>query len=371
MIEIKKVESKKQLDTFLKLPWSLYKDAPHWVPPLLADQKELLDQKKNLFFQHSDADLFLAYQDGKAVGRISAAKSHIHLDIHDDGRAFFGFFECTNDHKVADALLNTVSEWAKEKGLKYLRGPLSFTMNDDAGLLIEGFDLPPSVGMPYHLPYYKNLLEQFGFEKSQDLFAYKMDVATKISPQLEAGIKLILEEPGLEIRRASLDDFDLEVEIMSKIYNEAWKDNWGFMPLEAEEIKAHAKKMKSFINPDLIYGAYYEGKPVGYSFALPDLNQVIKSANGKLFPFGVLKILLNKHKIDHFRVLISGVLKEYQRTGIQGALLYKTWKGAKKHGLKMGEISWVLESNTGANEALDKLGAEIYKRYRIFDYKIQ
>jgi GNAT superfamily N-acetyltransferase len=370
MIEIKKIETRRQLNKFIKFPWSLYKHIPQWVPPIISDQKEFFDRSKNSFFTHSEADLFLAFKDGKLVGRISAAKSSVHLRIHSDETAFFGFFECIDDTRVSDALLKTASDWAVKRDLKYLRGPLSFTMNDETGLLIEGFDNQPCVGMPYHLPYYGNLIESFGFKKSQDLFAYKADLTNPIPERIEKGIALILDQPELELRKMDSNRMDEEIDILGSIYHEAWIGNWGAVPIDKDEFKVHAKKMKLFLNFDLIYGAYYNGKPVGYSLAVPDFNQVLKLANGRLLPLGIIKIMMNKKHINGIRLLLSGVLKEFHRTGIEAALLYKTWEQARKYGYQWAELSWILESNTAANEAISNFGMAINTRYRLYDKKI-
>ena len=255
--------------------------------------------------------------------------------------------------------------------MPYLRGPLSFTLNDESGLLIEGHQYSPCVGMPYHPPYYQNLIESYGFEKVQDLLAYRLTAEQSVPSIIQSAIKVVLRDKDLVVRQLNLNDLDHEMETFQQLYDQAWRDNWGAIPLNLTELQREMKKMKMFLKPELVYFAEYQGKSVGVSLAVPDLNQVLKLVNGRLFPFGLFQILLKKNKIDGLRVIISGVLKEYRGLGIDSLLFYKTMEAAKQLGFREGELSWVVESNQDAIQAIKRLGAQISKRYRIYDKALE
>jgi len=328
---------------------------------------EFLNRKKNPFFQHSEADLFLAIKEGEIVGRIAAIYYKRHLETYHDDTGFFGFFECVNNQQVANVLFDQTSQFLKNRGLTRIRGPMNFTINDEAGLLVDGFNMPPVIMMPYNPPYYENLIRGYGFEKVQDLFAYRISTPDFIPERLKRAFLLMERRHNIRIRNINMKAFDAEVNRIHEVHIQAWSENWGAVPLTYDEVHLIAKHLKLIVDPDLVFLIESEKKPVGVSVTIPDVNQAIKHANGKLFPFGLLKILWHKRSIESARVLIMGVLKEYRIKGLDAAMYYKTMEVGLKKGIKWGEISWVLESNIPMRRVLENLGAEIYKTYRVFE----
>lgn len=370
MLTVQTVETKSQLKEFVKFPWRIYRNDPNWVPPLTVDRMAFLNRKKNPFFRHSEAELFLAERDGAPVGRIAAIHYTRHLETYHDNRGFFGFFECIDDQQVANALFERTAQFLDERGLARIRGPMNFTINDEAGLLVDGFHLPPVVMMTYNPPYYEKLITQYGFQKAQDLFAYRIYTPESIPERLERAFDLLGEKHNIRVRNINMKDFDAEVDRIHEIHMKAWEENWGAVPLTRDEIRRIAKELKIIIDPDLVFIVEAGEKPVGVSITIPDVNQAICHANGRLFPFGLFKILWHKRKIDAARVLIMGVIKEYRFRALDAAMYYKTLEVSLKKGYKWGEMSWILESNVPVRRVLERAGAEIYKTYRIFDKRI-
>ncbi|MFQ6615625.1 MAG: N-acetyltransferase [Fidelibacterota bacterium] len=370
MIEIHPVRTRRELKRFVTFPWKIYQGDPNWVPPLVMDRLSFFNPRKNPFFQHSEADLFMATDNGEPAGRIAAIRYSRHLETHGDSTGFFGFFECVDDATVANALFERASQWVADRGLTRIRGPMNFTVNDEAALLVEGFDRPPVVMMTYNPPYYERLVTGYGFKKAQDLFAYYLDAPRSIPERLVRAWELMGKREGIRIRTINMKDFDAEVERIHQIHEQAWGENWGSVPLTRDEIRRIAKDLKLILDPDLVLMVEDGDKPVGVSVTLPDINQALKYANGRLFPAGLVKILWHKRKIDAVRVFIMGVVKGYRRRGLDAAMYYKTMEAALKKGYKWGEMSWVLESNTPMRRVLDRLGIEVYKTYRIYDKEI-
>jgi GNAT superfamily N-acetyltransferase len=372
-ISIREVSSEKEKKVFIKVPWHIYRHDPHWVPPLIIDRIAFLSPKKNPFFKSAKVKFFVAYNDrGTAVGRIAAIVSANHLKIHNDGAGFFGLFESVDDQQVSDMLFNRAAEWLREQGMSTMRGPISMNINDEIGLLIDGFDSPPVLMLPYNPPYYEELLRAFGFKKEIDWYAYYIDVPDrKIPERLAKGAELAKKRYKFTIRKVNMKDYDNEVKRVQAIYNSAWEKNWGAVPFTDEEFKHLAKDLKLIVNPDLVFMAEVDGKVVGVSLALPDLNQaLIKIKNGKLLPFGIVKLLRHRRKIDMIRLAIMGVLKEYRNMGIETCLIHETYANGLKTGAWRCEMSQILENNAPMNNILIKLGAKRYKTYRIYDYKL-
>jgi hypothetical protein len=299
-VSIRPIElgNKQELKTFIKFPWRIYRDDPNWVPPLILDQLQFFTPGKNPYFAHSTAQLFMAFRGAEPVGRISAHENNQHIQVHKDGAGFFGFFECIDDQAVANGLLDVASTWLWERGLRALRGPLSFSVNHEAGLLLDAFDEPPLIRMTYNPPYYAGLIEGYGLQKIQDLYAYVMFESEEIPERLRAISDLVLEDPKLVIRTVEIRDFKNEMERIRKIYAEAWSENWGAVPLTEEEFDRIVGEFRSIYDRDLFFIAEYDGEPAGMSLVLPDMNQVLKKAGGRLFPFGLLKMLWYKRKIN-------------------------------------------------------------------------
>lgn len=332
---------------------------------------EFLDKRKNPFFKHSEADYFLAEKNGQPVGRIAAAKYTRHLETYHDNTGFFGFFECVNDQEVANALLDRAARWLADRDLTRMRGPMNLTINDECGLLVDGFHLPPVVMMTYNPPYYENLLTEYGFEKVQDLYAYRTVAPDPIPERLTRASRLIEKKHHVQIRNINMKDFGAEVDRIHQIHLEAWAENWGAVPLTRGEVRKIAKDLKLIIDPDLVFIVEANSKPVGVMVTVPDVNQALKYANGRLFPLGLFKILWHRRHIDAVRVFIMGVLKEYRRQGLDAAMYYKTLEAGLKKGYRWGELSWILESNIPMRRVLERVGSEIYKTYRIYDKAIR
>jgi len=369
-VSIRPIElgNKKELKTFIKFPWRIYRDDPNWVPPLILDQLQFFTPGKNPYFSHSTAQLFMAFRGAEPVGRISAHENNQHIQVHKDGAGFFGFFECIDDQAVANGLLDVASTWLWERGLRALRGPLSFSVNHEAGLLLDAFDEPPLIRMTYNPPYYAGLIEGYGLQKIQDLYAYVMFESEEIPERLRAISDLVLEDPKLVIRTVEIRDFKNEMERIRKIYAEAWSENWGAVPLTEEEFDRIVGEFRSIYDRDLFFIAEYDGEPAGMSLVLPDMNQALKKAGGRLFPFGLLKMLWYRRKINAWRMPILGVRQEHRLRGIEVVFCCRTYDAAKKNrNYRKGEVSWVLESNTAANAVLKRLGARRSKTYRIYE----
>jgi len=369
-VSIRPIElgNRRHLKRFIKFPWRIYGDDPNWVPPLIFDQLQFFSPRKNPYFSHSTAQLFMAFRGEEPVGRISAHENNQHIRVHKDGAGFFGFFECIDDQSVADALFDAASSWLGKRGLKTMRGPVSFSVNHEVGLLIDAFDEPPLIRMTYNPAYYAGLIEGYGLQKIQDLYAYVMFENEEIPERLRDMADLVLEDPRLVVRTVELRDFKNEVERIKKIYTEAWSENWGAVPLTGEEFDRIVGELRLIYDKDLFFIAEYDGEPAGMSLVLPDMNQALKKAGGRLFPLGLLKILWHRRKINAWRMPILGVRQEHRMKGIEVALCCRTYEVAKRNrNYRKGEMSWLLESNTAANAVLKKLGARRSKTYRIYE----
>ncbi len=378
MIQIKRVETKKDWDTFIDLPWQIYGDDPNWVPPLRIAVRDMLDVNKNPFFRHAYMAAFLAVKDGKTVGRIVGVIDDDNNKYHEEATAFFGFFESINDQAVANALMDEVKKWAKSRDMKSLRGPMNPSTNYECGLLVEGFNDTPSVMMTYNPEYYGKLLEGCGLSKVKDLFSYDIDGRkVKFSEKLLAQAERLKQGGQVTFRPVRMKEFDKEIDRILEIYNDAWEKNWGFVPMGAEEFRHMAKDMKAIVDPELLLIAEVRGEPAAFALALPDVNQAIKKVkDGKLFPFGLLKILWNvkgpgrKKTINRCRVLTLGIKKQYRELGV-GPLLYaEYYKRGPAAGYPVGEASWILEDNIPMNKALGHMCGERTKVYRIYEKAI-
>ncbi len=367
-IKIYTVNSSKDLMKFIKFPWKIYNNDPNWVPPLIADRKKILSKTKNPFFKHAEAEYFLAEKNGELVGRIAAIKNDLHNKIHNDKVGFFGFFECIDDQEVANALFNKAKEWLKAKGYDTMRGPANPSFNDEVGMLLEGFDDPPRLLMTYNPEYYLKLCDNYGFKKAKDLYAYKVETdKMRKSEKLKRVQELVRERYKLKIRHLNMKDFDNELEKVKLVYNKAWEPNWGFVPLTDEEIDAMAKDLKPLVEPSIALFGEIDGKLVGFALVMLDYNQIFKEMNGKLFPFGIVKLFTQKKKITWARIIILGVIPEYQKKGLDSVFYWEVLERANKIGIYYGEASWILEDNEMMKGGLDKMNASIYKKYRIYD----
>lgn len=365
------VTTKSEKKEFLEFPYSHYSNDKYWVPPLKIEQKKLLDTKKNPFFKNAEISFFTAVHNDKPSGRIAAIIDHRYNSFHGTKTGFFGFFEATDNQSTADLLFRVAEDWLKDKGMEDVLGPANPGMMDMIGVLVDGFDKYPAIMMPYNKPYYDALIKKSGYEKSVDLFTYivsQKSVDRDRINRAEAIVKRRL--PNLEIRPLDLKNLEKEVEIVRGIFNEAWQENWGFVPVTEEEFRHFANDLKMIVDTDFAHIAEVDGKPVAFSIALPDYNQVFKEMNGTLFPVGILKLLWYRRKIDKLRTALMGVKKEYQGKGIDVLLHRETIQNGLIRGMDSSEIGWILESNVNMIRVAEKIGGHFEKRYRMYEKKL-
>jgi GNAT superfamily N-acetyltransferase len=365
-IAIRPVRTKADEKRFIKFQWIPYEGNPAWVPPVLMDRRKAIDRKKNPFYTHAEMEMFLAEREGTTVGRIAAIVNHNHIKEHNEKVGFFGFFECIDDQAVASALLDASGAWLKSRGMDAVRGPASPSVNDEYGMLIEGFHLPPTILMSYNPPYYPKLVEACGFSKIKDLYAYKVEEKRVFTDKLVRGAEIVRKRTGVTIRTIDFSKYDSEVKLIRELYARGWERNWGEVPMTEEEFTYVAKDLKAIADPRVIVIAELNGKPVGFGLALPDLNQIlIKNRKGYLLP-ALVRVLLFKKKINLVRIIILGVLPEYFSTGIGALLFYEVGRRGVDSGYPTGEASWVLEDNVMMNRGAEMMQGEIWKRYRMY-----
>ncbi|MBU0756347.1 MAG: N-acetyltransferase, partial [Planctomycetes bacterium] len=343
---------------------------PYWVPPLIRDMRERIDPQRHPFYDHGKAELFLARRNGRVVGRIAAAVDETHNSFHDEKTATFGFIEFEHDPEVAAALFARAAAWGEARGMELLRGPLSYTTNEECGTLVKGFDSPPVLMMPYNPAWHEEIYQCLGFEKGRDLLAYYLDRSASFD-RLKRLSERAIERYGLHVRPINLKRFKEELETIRLIYNDAWKDNWGFVPMDRKEFSWHARQMKQVLVPGLALIVEVGGKPAGFSLSLPDYHQVMIKLGGRLFPFGLLKYLFLRRRITGIRVMAMGIRSDHRSVGAEGVLISQTIETGLGMGYDWGELSWVLEDNRPMRKLAENMGAEAYKRYRIWEAPIQ
>lgn len=365
--EISIINNKKQEKKFLDFPYDLYHNNRYWVAPLKMEQKKLIDTEKNPFYDNADIALFLATQNGSACGRIAAIEDRRYNQHHNSKTGFFGFFECIDDETVANLLIKVATGWLKDRGLTEILGPANPGMMDEVGILVEGFEKYPSILMPYHKNYYDRLLTTTGLNKEMDMYAYRVTKATIDLERARRAGKIVKRRyPELSIREVNLKKLGDEVQIVRKIFNKSWSENWGFIPLTENELEALAADLKMILDPKYAHIAEVNGEPVAFSIALPDLNQALKHMNGSLFPTGILKLLWYRRKIDSIRTALMGVLPEYRGKGIDALLHLEAIENGLKAGMRSSELGWVLETNEGMKRVAERIGANIEKTYRMY-----
>ena len=364
--EIRRIKSEKDLKQFIRLPWRIYQDNPHWVPPLIKDVKFKLDRSRHPFFEHAKMELFTVNQGTEIIGRIAAIVDDRHNEYHNEQTGFFGMFECMNDYYAAKLLFSSAEMWCKNEGMNRIRGPMNLSMNDECGFLLEGFDSNPVIMMPYNPSYYLEFCEQYGFVKAKDLYAYLKDEEGFVD-RVTKIVERVKRKENVVVRPINMKKFKQEVEIIKDIYNDAWELNWGFVPMTSQEMDLMAKELKPILEPQLVLFAEIEGQPVGVSITIPDFNQVLKKLNGRLGPINILKFLYQKRRINGVRSLVFGIKKEYRLTGINTVLYYETEKTVERLGYKWCEMSWNLEDNDLINRFDEAIGGKLYKKYRIYE----
>jgi hypothetical protein len=369
-VEVVEVESPGQLRQFIRYPFKLYKNVPQYVFPLLMERKEFFDQKKNAFYRSARVKLFLAVRDGEVCGRIATCVNFAHNDYHHEKTGFFGFFDTPDDFDIASRLLKVAMITLKKEGMDKMRGPMNFSTNHEIGFVVEGFDDPPTVMMPWNFPYQVKLAEKFGLKKVMDLLAWHVSAEDGIPERIGRVVGKMQERSKITLRSLNLRDFDNEVERLNSVYNSAWAPNWGFVPMDKVEFAQMCAQLKQIADPEMVLIAEFEGKPVAFSVALPDINQALIHLKGRLFPFGLIKLLWHtkvRNKINIARLITMGVVPEFQKRAVDMMFFVETFKRGSARGYKIGELSWTLETNEMMIRSAGDMGGKLKKKYRIVE----
>jgi len=360
-----------ELGEFIDLPYRLHRDDSAWVAPLRFDVRARLDRARNPFFEHAEAAYFVAERADRVVGRVAAIVNRLHDEVHADRVGFFGFFESVDDDQVAAALLEAAASWCAARGCVALRGPASFSVNDECGLLVETFDAPPTFMMPYNPPYYARLIEAAGFGRVRDLLAWET-TSTVIPDRLERLARSLAERRGFDVRALEMRRFASDIEQIKTIYNRAWEKNWGFVPMTDHEIDHMARQFRPLAVPELIPFAEHDGEAVAFGLAMPDLNEVLRAnRSGRLFPAALQLVWRRwRRRYTRLRILLLGILPEHRGHGLDVVLYHWIWRRALELGYRWGEAGWILEDNDSMNSALAKIGFRQYRRYRLYERPI-
>jgi GNAT superfamily N-acetyltransferase len=373
-IEVSEVSSRRDRDTFIKFPWRIYANDPAWVPPLIIERKAFLDRNRHPFYQHGDAALFLARRDGEIVGRIMASDDPNYNSLHQTNVGCFGLFECVEDHNVAAALFEAAANWLRKKGRTEMMGPIDYSTNYVCGLLIDGFQFPPTILTAHNPPSYQQLIESCGFTKAKDWYAWWFADPSRAATQLRRlATRFQRRSPGT-IRPANLKNLRDESRRLREIYNQAWEENWGFVPFTEVEIEFMTKELKPLLVPEFAWIAEMGNEPVGFALCLPDINVILRDLNGRLtrfgLPIGLLKLLFYKKHIRKGRLIALGVVEKYRRAGIAEMLVLRVIEETMVKRGMTGELSMTLEDNFMINRFLEAIGAQRYKTYRIFKRRL-
>jgi hypothetical protein len=355
---------------FIELPYRLHSNEEAWIPPLRLERRLFLSPRFNAFFRHGEAELFLARRDGRVAGRVSAQIDTAFNEFHDNAWGMFGFLELEEDAQVMQALLDAAAGWLAERGRDRMFGPMDFTMNDESGVLIEGYDLPAMVRQPWHPPYYKEICEAAGLEKAVDLFMWELHISgrDKVMPIIWKLAEQLEPKHGIKIRKMSRRHLRRELDAFAEIYNEAWSRNWGFVPYSKADLDAYAQELQLVFDRNWFMVAEDAGgKTVGVAISVPDINQVLKRMNGRVLPLGWWHYLNRKRIVDRVRVGFLGVKPAYQHTGVAAGLYAEHFDMSEVTRIKGGEMGWILESNKAMNRAMEAMGGRIVKKYRVFE----
>jgi GNAT superfamily N-acetyltransferase len=372
-LRIEPVRTARQRDAFIELQLELYRGDPHYVPPIVAERRDFLDRGKNPFLGHAELELFLAYRGGRAVGRIAAVNDRNYNQFHDSEVGFFGMFECVEDPEVAAALVDAAASWVRGQGMKKLLGPVNLSTNHDCGLLVDGFDYPPAMMMPYNFRYYARLLEAQGLRKAKDLWAWELSTSVAPPEKVVRVAQKVRQQSGARVRPLNVRDLDGEKRRIKRIYDAMLERNWGFVPMSEEEFDFIAFRLRPLvlIRPELCLIAEVGDEPVAFSITLPDSNVGLKAANGHLttfgLPLGLAKMAWAVRNSDRLRVVMLGITPGYRRRGVDALLSLETVRLAREFGYSGGEVGWTTEDNTLINRAIEAFGARRYKTYRIYE----
>lgn len=372
-LSIQPVTNRRELRAFIKFPFRLYRHDPYWVPPLIAERFKHFDPHHNPFFEHAEVQLFRAVRDGETVGTIAAIDDEMHIKVWNESVGFWGEFECIEDYEVATHLFSAAREWLRARGRELMRGPMNMNINDECGLLVDGFDGMPVIMMTYNPRYYVGFCERFGMCKAKDLHAYKANIG-EFGPNLEnmpervkRVARIARDRFKVTFRTLDMSRFDEDVELVKPIHREAWSKNWGAWPMSDAEYDKLAADLRQVIDPELCYLAFIGDECIGCFVAPPDYNQVACHLNGRLLPFGWIKYLWYKRKINGLRVLIMGVLEEHRLKGVESFFYEQACRVAIKRGYEWAEMSWILEDNYKVSRGIEMMGGVVYRTYRIYD----
>ncbi len=370
-VEVRAVSGRRDLKEFIDVPFRVHANHPLWVPSLKLERWVFLTRKLNAFFTHGEAEYFLAYRDGRIVGRITAQVNHAYNEQQQKKWGWFGFLELEDDQEVAEALLAAAEGWLRERGMEHIAGPADFAMNNESGVLIEGFELRPMIVQPWHPPYYQQLMERAGLSKAMDLLMWNLEVAdrAKVLPVIFELAEKVESEHGIRVRPMRRKQLRKDLDAFADIYNAAWSQNWDFVPYSKKDLDAFAQEIHLVFDKHWCFIAERvdSGEVVGMAMTFPDVNQVLEKMNGKLLPLGWW-YLLRKGKItDRVRVGFLGVKPEYQHTGVAAKLYVEHFDAAAVRPQKGGEMGWILETNTAMNRGMEAMGGRIVKRYRIYE----
>lgn len=372
-VSVRPVLSKQDQKLFLDIPFALYDRDSNWIAPLYFERFEHLNPKKNPYFQHAETQLYLAEVNGRPVGRISAQIDRLHIERYHDATGQFGFLEAPNDPEVFAALFDSAQAWLKSRGMKRVRGPFSFSINDETGLLINGFNSPPSMMMGHALPFYAARVEEAGFVKAKDVIAYDFDTSKPLRPVLSLAYERALRSKDIEVRSFDKKHLERDLNVIMTIFNDAWSDNWGFIPFTPEEVKAMGNNFKMLLKNEFIAIASYKGKPAAMVVTIPNINEWLDGLNGRLLPFGWAKIAFNLfgRSPKSIRMPLMGICKEFHDSLIGSSLALTVIETVRRYhtarGVKNGELSWILEDNLPMRHIIETFGAIPYKTYRIYE----
>jgi hypothetical protein len=372
MVEIRQIPMGGRIDDFLNVVDYLYKSDPRYVRSLDLDLKDRLNPKKNPFFEHGEGVIFCAYRNGFCVGRVTASIDRLHLEKYGDGAGFFGFLDTIDDEEVARELLAKAEGWLRGKGMKVSRGPLSLNINEETGCLVDGFDTPPYMMMPHHLPYQGGLIEKAGYAKLKDFYAWHYTVGD-LNKRTQRAHDEIAALPEISHRKASMKNLEKDVELVVDLFNDAWSDNWGFVPFTKAEVAKMAADFKLLLMPDITCIVSIDGEPAAFALAVPNLNELIRDCGGKVFPLGLPKILwrLKVEGPRSARLILLGIRKKWRNVrkyaGLSAFMYAEMNEGGKRLGIKEGELGWTLEDNGRVNAGILMMGAKRYKTYRVYE----
>jgi GNAT superfamily N-acetyltransferase len=373
-VDVRSVSTRRDLRRFIDLPFRLHANHPLWVPPLRLERRLFLNRRLNAFFSHGEAEYFLAWRDGAVCGRVSAQVNHAFNDYQRKRWGWFGFIELQDDEEVARALLDAAAGWLRSRGCERMVGPADFTMNDESGVLIEGFDLRPMVRQPWHPPYYQQLIERTGLSKAMDLLMWNLEVSdrSRVMPVLVELAEELEPEHGIRVRPMRRRHLRKDLDAFAEVYNSAWSENWDFVPFSKRDLDAYAQELHLVFDKHwfMIAEGIDTGEVVGMAITIPDINQVLARMRGRLLPFGWWHFLRKGAITDRVRVGFLGVKPAYQHTGVAAKLYLEHFKAAAERPQTGGEMGWILETNTPMNRAMEAMGGRIVKRYRVYEREL-